>query len=209
MVPLAWSAALGLAAETHSALVIATNTQSHQLPGEASLGARISATGYNWSNLRENVYVYAYDMLYAHAGFFIDWGYDDSGVVEGTRQGDWQSNGEGIQDGMSHRNVILAAALAEIGIGVIAETDSTTNVGPYVVTQDFGRRPDYKPQLLGVVIDDADGDRFYDIGEGLGGITVTATATAGGGRRAGSPPKAGIRAAIRWSCQRGAIPSPF
>jgi Ca2+-binding RTX toxin-like protein len=47
-----------------------------------------------------------------------------------------------------------------------------------VVTQDFGGRgaPD---ELVGVVIDDKDGDRFYDIGEGLGGVTVTVRGAAG------------------------------
>jgi hypothetical protein len=62
---------------------------------------------------------------------------------------------------------------------MLAETDAATSVGPYLVTQDFGARWDYRGQLLGVMIADADGDRFYDIGEGLGGITVTAQGSAG------------------------------
>ncbi|MBN2630460.1 MAG: hypothetical protein JXR75_07965, partial [Rhodobacteraceae bacterium] len=69
--------------------------------------------------------------------------------------------------------------MTEIGIGVVAESNSATEVGPFVVTQDFGSRGDYVPQLLGVVIDDADGDRFYDIGEGLGGVSITAVGLAG------------------------------
>jgi Ca2+-binding RTX toxin-like protein len=177
--PLAWSTTLGIAAQTHSAAMIAADMQSHQLPGEATLGDRVRDAGYVFSNLRENIFAFARDMTYGHAGFFIDWGYDDSDIVGGTLRTDWQTNGDGIQDTAGHRAALLNADLTEIGIGVIAETNPETEVGPYVVTQDLGSRPGYQPQLLGVVIDDADGDRFYDIGEGLGGISVTAVGQAG------------------------------
>ena len=177
--PLAWNAALADAAEIHTALMVTTDTQSHQLPGEASLGDRVRDVGYNWASLRENIYAYSYDMVYAHAGFFVDWGMDDSDFVNGTLRSDWQRNGDGIQDAAGHRNAILGANLTEVGMSVIAETDSATEVGPFLVTQDFGTRRDYVPQLLGVVINDADGDRFYDIGEGLGGVSVTAVGQAG------------------------------
>ncbi|MAY74074.1 MAG: hypothetical protein CMJ31_04980, partial [Phycisphaerae bacterium] len=55
-----------------------------------------------------------------------------------------------------------------------------TSVGPWIVTQNFGTRQASEPQLVGVVIDDADGDGVYDAGEGLSGVRVTAIAADGG-----------------------------
>ena len=178
--PLAWNGALAQAAESHTQAMIAADSQSHQLPGEASLGARISAAGYaNWSSLSENIYAYAEDPLHAHAGFVIDWGYDDADFAGGTLRSDWQRTGDGIQDAAGHRAGLLRAGTTEAGFAMLAETDPATGVGPFLVTQDFGTRWDYAPQLVGVVIADADGDAFYDIGEGLAGVTVTASGAAG------------------------------
>lgn len=178
--PLAWHDALASAADAHSQLMIAYDEQSHQLAGEDSLGIRIVTAGYdNWRAVSENVFAYTEDAVYGHAGFFIDWGYDDEDFSGSTLVADWQSVGDGIQDPAGHRINMLSSALTEVGISAIAETDPTTSVGPYVVTQDFGNRFDYAAQLLGVVIEDADGDRFYDMGEGLGGVKVTATGSAG------------------------------
>ncbi len=39
--------------------MIAADSQSHQLPGEADLGTRITNAGYNFSFARENIYAYA------------------------------------------------------------------------------------------------------------------------------------------------------
>ncbi|NDW01324.1 DUF4214 domain-containing protein [Salipiger sp. PrR002] len=161
--PLAWNSALAAAAEDHSQAMIDADMQGHQMDGEANLSTRIEAAGYDgWSRLNENVFAYTQDPLHGHAGFYIDWG-------AGTG---------GMQNPAGHRNAILSGTVTEIGIGVLEAPDGL-DVGPYVVTQDFGTRSEYQAQLLGVVIDDADGDDFYDIGEGLGGITVTATGASG------------------------------
>ncbi len=178
--PLAWNGALAQAADQHTELMIVNDSQSHQLPGEASLGARITAAGYTgWTSLSENVYAYAQDPLYAHAGFVIDWGYDSVDFSGSTLLSNWRTLGDGIQDPAGHRVSLMRAGTTEVGISVIAENNSSTSVGPLLVTQDFGSRQNYAPQLVGVVINDIDGDDFYDIGEGLGGITITATGTAG------------------------------
>ena len=178
--PLAWNRALAAAADGHSQLMIIHDAQSHQLPGEETLAIRIASAGYeNWRAVSENIFAYTLDAVYGHAGFFIDWGYDDEDVSGSTLVPDWQSVGDGIQDPAGHRINMLSAALTEVGIAAVTESDPGTDVGPYVVTQDFGNRFDYSAQLLGVVISDADGDGFYDMGEGLGGVTVTATGSAG------------------------------
>ncbi|WP_417525594.1 CAP domain-containing protein [Marinovum sp.] len=172
--PLAWNDALASAAEGHSAALIAADEQSHQVSGEAPLGRRIADAGYaNARAWAENVYAYAPGASDAHAGFVIDWGYDAEDFNGTQLLADWQARGDGMQDPAGHRDTILSASYTEVGIGVLAESDPATSVGPYVVTQNFGNRWNYEPQLLGVVLQDADGDRFYDAGEGLGGISVT------------------------------------
>ena len=162
--PLAWNSALGQVARTHSAGMIAADSQTHFLPGEASLATRASLAGYqNMNRYAENIFAYTEDPVQGHAGFYIDWG-----------------NGPGgIQSPAGHRNNMLNPNMTEVGIGALADTSGVTQVGPWVVTQDFASRTDYAAQLVGVVIDDADGDAFYDMGEGRGGITVTAVGTMG------------------------------
>jgi len=160
-VPLAWNAALSRAAEGHTAALVRAGAQTHQLPGELDIVGRIQAQGDEpWQYIRENVYSSAWSPVQAHAAFLIDWGYGAGGM----------------QDDAGHRVAIMRSAMTEIGIGVQA---ASGRVGPFVVTQDFGHRIDYRAQLLGVVIDDGDGDDFYDAGEGMGGVTVTATGSAG------------------------------
>ena len=183
--PLAWNTALAKAATVHTQLMIDFNEQSHKLPGEDGLKTRFAAQGYTKAGaLAENVYAWALDPLYAHAGFVIDWGNDATDFVNGrngTLHPDWKTNGDGMQDPAGHRLTLLNHTYQEVGIAMLAHTpvDPRKDVGPLLVTQDFGNRWGYKAQLLGVVIKDADADAFYDIGEGLGGVTVTASGSAG------------------------------
>ena len=162
--PLAWSSELKIAAQGHSKQMIAFDSQSHQLPGEPGLGARITAAGYkNWRMLGENIFAYTTDPVTGHAGFYIDWG----------------DTPTGMQTPAGHRRSILNGNFTDIGISAIAEADSATAVGPWVVTQNLGTQFRDVPQLVGVVLQDVDGDRFYDAGEGLGGVTITATNASG------------------------------
>lgn len=162
--PVNWNAQLALGADRHSQAMIDRDTQSHQLSGELGLRARLEAVGYDQRlSLRENVYAYAESALYAHAGFFIDWGFGKGGM----------------QDPAGHRVTMLSDRVTEVGLGVIEEDRTNTKVGPFVVTQDFGNRVGSQDYLLGVVIDDRDGDRFYDMGEGMAGVTITAKGAGG------------------------------
>ena len=45
-------------------------------------------------------------------------------------------------------------------------------MGPQLVTQDFGTRIGATPLITGVVYYDLNGNGFYDLGEGIGGVTV-------------------------------------
>ena len=144
--------------------MIEVSAQGHLFEGELGLGDRITAAGYdNWRTVSENVFAYTDNPVQGHAGFFIDWGFTSTG----------------IQDPAGHRLTILNEDFTDVGIAALAETDSSTALGPWVVTQNFGARFTNIPQLVGVVLKDADGDRFYDAGEGLEGVTITATNASG------------------------------
>jgi hypothetical protein len=180
--PLAWNADLARAADAHSALMAKHDEQSHNLPGEAGLYDRIAAAGYDGARrVGENLFAFTEDPLQGHAGFVIDWGYDDTDYIsDGNLRSGWDRNGDGIQDPAGHRITLMNAAYSEVGIEALREAVSSTSVGPWIVTQNFGTRQASEPQLVGVVIDDADGDGVYDAGEGLSGVRVTAIAADGG-----------------------------
>ncbi len=165
--PLAWNGGLATAAEKHSAALIAADAQSHQLPGELGLGDRIRAEGYNYSWAGENVYSYADSIIHGHAGFMVDWGNGPSGM----------------QSPAGHRNNIMSDHFTEVGIDVTAESNSATDVGPLVVTQDFGDR--HLQFVLGVAYSDNDHNQFYSLGEGRGDLVVSVgggtTTSAGSG----------------------------
>jgi hypothetical protein len=160
--PLAWSSEINDAARFHNQKMIETDTQSHQLPGEPSVGERVTNASYQWATIGENVYAYAQSVFDAHAAFAIDWGNEPNG----------------IQDPPGHRNNIMNADFREVGIGNTPENNSATDVGPLVVTQDFGNSQalkwdgDNEGWLLGVAYLDLDGDSFYDAGEGLNDVSV-------------------------------------
>ena len=56
---------------------------------------------------------------------------------------------------------------------------SPGDVGPLVITQDFGSTTNIKPMMVGVVYSDANGNSRYDAGEGIGGATVKIVGSAG------------------------------
>lgn len=156
--PVAWNDNLAIAARNHNAAMIGADQQTHQAPGEPDLGARATSAGYGaWSNLGENVYAYAETLIYGHAGFQVDWG-----------------NGPaGIQSPPGHRQTIMNGVFREVGIGVTAENNGATQVGPLVITEDFGSRFNVGNYVVGASYNDFNGNRFYDPGEGVGGLTVS------------------------------------
>jgi Calx-beta domain/Cysteine-rich secretory protein family/Domain of unknown function (DUF4114)/SdrD B-like domain len=159
--PLAWSAELTTSATGHNAQMIATDTQSHQLPGEANLLQRAINAGYAATRVGENIFAYSESVLFGHAGFAIDWGNDPQSV-------------KGIQNPAGHRELLLSGNYREIGIAITAENNSQTQVGPLVISQEFGNRTalDNKAWLLGVAFQDLNSDGFYQAGEGVSGIDV-------------------------------------
>ena len=53
--PLSLDEQLDQAANLHNDEMVRADMLSHQLPGEAELGARVSATGYDWTRVGENI----------------------------------------------------------------------------------------------------------------------------------------------------------
>jgi uncharacterized protein YkwD len=159
--PLAWSAELTTSATGHNTRMIAADTQSHQLPGEAGILDRALNAGYAGNRIGENIFAFSQSVFFGHAGFAIDWGNGTNSIG-------------GIQNPAGHRELLLSGNYREIGLAITAENDSNTSVGPLVITEDFGNRTalDNKAWLLGVAFQDLNSDGFYEAGEGISGIDV-------------------------------------
>lgn len=161
--PIGWNEALYDAAAAHNQEMIDANEQSHQLPGEPGLLQRAENAGYNWSgsvSVGENVYAFQESNFHGHSAYLIDWG----------------TGPTGIQTPPGHRDNIMDPSWQEVGISVLFSTPASNgDVGPQLSTQDFGRRGNFgNPLILGVAFTDGDGDDFYDAGEGMAGVTITA-----------------------------------
>ena len=71
-----------------------------------------------------------------------------------------------------HRQQIFDGGIREIGIGQsFGYVSAGFNTGS-IVTQDFATTSARANFLTGVVINDLDNDRFYDVGEGRGGVSI-------------------------------------
>jgi uncharacterized protein YkwD len=116
LAPLAASGTLTGTAHAHNLLMAQTNTMSHQLPGEAALGSRISAAGYHWRSVGENV------------------GWTTNRSQAGVMSIETQMYDETPPDD-GHRLNILSTAFTQVGIDVIV--DSVT--GRLWLTEDFGQ----------------------------------------------------------------------
>ncbi len=159
--PVAWSSELNNAAAAHNNTTIAADVQAHQVTGEKPLGERVTAANYAFSIARENLYAYGKSVLEAEAAIAIDWG---TGV-------------DGIQTPAEHRDVLLAGDVREVGISITPQPTATNQLGPLVVTQDFGSRSalNGKAYLLGAAFADNNNDTWYEAGEGLNDVQLKIT----------------------------------
>ncbi|CAN5854658.1 hypothetical protein BH23PLA1_BH23PLA1_13270 [soil metagenome] len=168
--PVAWNDQLGNTAQRHSQDLADNQIQSHNGSDGSTLRQRLDRAGYsNYQNVSENVFSYSESVDHAMEAFLLDWN----------------------QDSNPHRNTIQQhdpgrASFNEVGLGIANWTQESRNPflgaddrGPTetrrVVTQVFARRDQGGAQLLGVVYNDLDGDDFYSVGEGRGGVTIEIT----------------------------------
>ncbi len=158
--PLAMNQFLNDSAQAHSDWMLATDTFSHTGANGSSAGDRMKAAGYAFTGSwtwGENI--------------SIRWG-GGSGVSAATVE----SFHDGLFKSAGHRTNILKDAFKEVGIGIgVGEYKGSNGVD---ATQNFARSGT-AVFLTGVAFDDKDGDRFYDPGEGLGGVDIAAKSSAG------------------------------
>jgi hypothetical protein len=152
--PLAMNAQLLAAARLHSGDMFTNQYQDHGGTDGSDPGTRITAQGYSWYTYGENIYSYADSVFFGHAGFEVDWGFGTGGM----------------QTPPGHRENIHYPAFREAGIGVVNGVNGS--VGPQLVTQDLATRQSATPFITGVVYYDFNGNNFYDLGEGIGGVSV-------------------------------------
>ena len=173
--PLAPNSMLMSAARGHSAWMLANATQAHDESPTNTPYTRMTAAGYPWTSAGENIYAYALDLWYGHAGFEVDW---DSGVTDG------------MLPGRGHRANIQNPTYTEIGLGYLYGTNTsvTPPVGPSLITEDFATENSPPTLGTGVAYYDLNGNGSYDVGEEISGLTVNVsgasyycTTAAGGG----------------------------
>lgn len=169
--PLAPNGFLVDAARAHSEWMIAHNTFSHTGTGGSDPGQRMTAAGYVFSgsfSWGENIAVRG------QSG-----GIDLNSIAAQLDQQLFLSAG--------HRTNMLDGGFRELGTGLASDNFNFGN-GPLpsgMLTEDFARSGT-SVFVTGVAINDANGNKFYDIGEARSGISIDvgaahgATAAAGG-----------------------------
>jgi hypothetical protein len=86
---------------------------------------------------------------------------------------DWNVSSLGHRKNILQPDATPDQFYREVGIGIVKTNKA--NFGPKVITQDFGRQAGSKAELLGVAYNDKNGNDAYDMGEGQGDVTVSAT----------------------------------
>ena len=138
--------------------------------------SRLQTSGYPIFSGGESVFAFSKSVEYGHAGFEVDWGFGPGGV----------------QIGVGHRVNNHEPAFREIGIGVlhgartVVVNGATNTVGPQLVTFEFGTRFDNPALVTGVAYYDLNANQLYDVGEGIGGLTVEVSDSASFAVTAGS-----------------------
>ncbi|MDX5356612.1 MAG: CAP domain-containing protein [Rhodobacterales bacterium] len=161
---------LETAASNHSLWMLATDTFSHTGAGGSSVDTRVTDAGYaltgSW-RVGENI------ALTGTTGTV-----DPALAIAQLYSQLFNSAG--------HRTNMLSDAYRETGIGneigVYASGGREYNTS--MITQVFATSGN-KVFITGVIYDDLDGDRFYDVGEGRGGALITAGGATTGAASAG------------------------
>jgi Ca2+-binding RTX toxin-like protein len=153
--PLAFDDNLNTAAENHSLWMIDTEIFSHTGINGSNAGTRMKDAGYifsgSWS-WGENI---AWSSTRSPSGF------QDEVLRLHTN----------LMNSSGHRANILNNNFKELGVGF--EVGQFKGFNSAVVTENFAKTAS-NPFLTGVVFNDKDKDKFYDINEGLDNITVSA-----------------------------------
>ncbi|PRY26017.1 Cysteine-rich secretory protein family protein [Aliiruegeria haliotis] len=154
---LAPNAALNAASAAHSAWMLRSDTFSHTGSGGSSHSQRFEDAGYgSWWRTGENI---------AWRG--------STGSIDGNDA--IALNHQQLFLSAGHRKNLLGDSFREIGVGHEMGSFTTSSGGTYnasMLTEGFALGGS-EVFVTGVVYRDRDGDGFYSIGEGTGGITAS------------------------------------
>lgn len=148
-------------AGTHSQDMIDRDYFAHETLGTGTtFDQRVTAAGYNWNLVAENI-GYAAKLSSVSQTAFIDEVH--AGLIRSS----------------GHRVNIMLTGLEEVGVGAKLglfkpPNNATTFNFTEMVTEDFGSR-NQNPYITGVAYTDSDNNNFYTIGEAIRSGTVTAT----------------------------------
>ena len=151
--PLAVTRGLGIAAREHSEDMDDRDFFAHTNPSGQSPADRAIEEGHPSRFVGENI------------------GWIGSTREPSDLQARVASHHEDLWESDGHQRNMMNEAWSEIGAGYDYADHNGYSGSTFATTKfgDLGRT-----YLTGVVIGDADGDAFYDLGEGLGGVRVTA-----------------------------------
>ena len=171
--PLAFNSNLNVSSEKHSLWMLSTDIFSHTGVNGTDAGARMKNAGYVFSG------AWTWGENIALVSTASPTGYQDEALKLHTN----------LMNSPSHKTNLLNPAFREVGLGIEIGEYKGSNVA--MLTENFAKTGT-AVFLLGVAFDDKDGDKFYDVGEALGGAavkivnattgaTVNTTTQAGGG----------------------------
>jgi serralysin len=158
--PLAFNGNLNDSADAHSNWMISADIFNHTGLSGSSPHQRMIKAGYSFTGSYASGENIAWASLRGPAGL----------------QDEVELLHTNLMNSPGHKANILNGKYQEIGIGF--QTGGYLTWDAAFVTQNFARSGT-KTFLTGVTMDDKDGDWFYDIGEGLGGLTVSAVSASG------------------------------
>jgi hypothetical protein len=156
MPPVVFNLDLLDAARKHSYYMIHNGLTHDEVAGKvgfygAGPGDRVKLSGFKGGGWAENAFAGSGGPLDSHQGFLIDGGPGGTG---------------GMQPGRGHRKNMIGG-YREVGPGGVPNGDRLS------VTHDFGARDNR--MAGGVVYIDVNGNNFYDVGEGVGQVTISAS----------------------------------
>jgi hypothetical protein len=157
--PLAHNLFLIESARSHSQWMLDADVFSHTGMAGSTPTERMMAAGYvfagNWSS-----------------GENIAWAGNTSNIINLTQYA--MIHHEGLFKSPGHRVNILGTSFREIGVGQKQGyfISNETNYLSSILTENFARSGT-SYYLTGVVYDDKNGNKFYDVGEGLDRVTIS------------------------------------
>jgi hypothetical protein len=184
--PLSWNSRLFDAAQGHATVLNAndhffTGTSPHTFPDGRTPNQRIAAAGYSMAPYGgptngggfpgpENV---------AEEISFGSGPYTGAKLIASVLNAHDDLFTDQTVPGRGHRSTTTLAFFREIGIGISTGTDVGPDGGGTVrtweslyIVQNFGTETGATPFITGVIYNDANGNGFYDPGEGIAGVRV-------------------------------------